>query len=118
MRSAAGHSRRLFLRAGAGAAAGVAASSIAPFALAADARTDQDRREEVESFVRGLYDAKDRLDAAKFASYFADPHDYLDPVSGYCAVMEPPEAVADRYGNGMFKRIAVPGRLCRFAHAT
>jgi SnoaL-like domain len=112
--------RRLFLRAGVAAAAGLAASSVDAFAsaAAAQANQDQDQRETVEAFVRGLYDAKDRLDARQFASYFADPHDYLDPVLGYCAVSESPTAVADRYGTGMFKRIAVPGRLCRFLHAT
>jgi hypothetical protein len=108
----------LFLRTGAGAALGFAASSFDPFAFAADVPTEQDEREEVESFARALYDAKDRLDAAKFASYFAAPHDYLDAVSGLCEVKESPQAVADRYGNGMFKRIGVAGRLCRFTHAS
>jgi ketosteroid isomerase-like protein len=112
----ANRGRRSFLRAGVAAAAGLAASSADRLAFAA--QTDQDQREEVEAFVRGFYDAKDRLDARTFASHFSDPHDYLDPVSGYCAVLESSQAVADRYGTGMFKRIAVPGRLCRFLHAT
>src|SRR5580765_2895888 len=110
--------RRLFLRAGVAAAVGVAASSIQTFSFAAAAQANQGQGDDVEAFVRALYEAKDRLDARTFASYFADPHDYLDPVSGYCALLEPPKAVEDRYGNGMFKRIAVPGRLCRFLHAT
>jgi len=114
-------SRRWFLRAGAAATVGLAASSADAFGrepAAAAAQADQHPREDVEAFVRGFYDAKDRLDARAFASYFADPHDYLDAVLGYCATAEPPEAVEDRYGNGMFKRIGAPGRLCRFAHAT
>jgi hypothetical protein len=108
----------LFLQAGAAATVGLAASSVDAFAFA-QPQTDQDQREDVEAFVRGVYDAKDRLDAQTFASYFADPHDYLDAVLfGHCAALEPSQAVADRYGNGMFKRIGVPGRLCRFLHAT
>jgi ketosteroid isomerase-like protein len=110
--------RRLFLRAGVAAAVGVVASSVETFSFPRAPQADQNQREEVEAFVRGLYEAKDRLDARKFASYFSDPHDYLDSVSGYCALLEPPKAVEDRYGNGMFKRIGVPGRLCRFLNAT
>src|SRR5439155_8181362 len=105
--------RRLFLRTGVAAAVGIAASSVDALtsAKAAQVDRDQDQRETVEAFVRALYDAKDRLYAPKFASYFADPHDYLDPVLGYCALLASSLAVASRYGDGMFKRIAVHGRL-------
>jgi len=112
--------RRWLLRAGATATVGLAAFPADAFTwqAAAETQADQDLREAVEAFGRAYYDAKDRLDARAFAAYFADPHDYLDPINGFCALAEPPRAVEDRYGNGMFKRIGVPGRLCRFLHAT
>ncbi len=78
-----------------------------------------DRREEVEVFCRSLYDAKDGLDAPRFASHFADPHIYQDAaLSGHCGALATPPALQERYASGVFKRVGAPGKLCRFLHAT
>jgi hypothetical protein len=121
--------RRTFLRSAAVGAAGVLGTSAVDDAIAESlqesasqqksAQSDQERREEVEIFCRSMYDAKDGIDAPKFASHFADPHIYQDATGGgHCGALATPQALQERYANGVFKRVGVPGKLCKFVHAS
>jgi ketosteroid isomerase-like protein len=117
--------RRSFLRSAtigiAGAATWHSSARGEPFAQSGSPtlQSDQAQREEVEAFGRSLYEAKDSLDAPRFASHFAEPHIYQDAaLSGHCGALATPQALQERYASGVFKRVGTPGKLCRFIHAT